>query len=149
MKDGLSGGLLCNIGFLVCGANGAELQGRSNAMFSLMQYAEAEKDSDPATYKKVATVMKNYFLCQKKMMAITPIAGWAAARWIDMVRKIRNNPLLGKHAYTQTRLFYAFCGGMARHSRWLGSSTSRASLLRPRPPSCSSSASFSTRRCVW
>eukprot|EP01050_Picozoa_sp_SAG11_P014405 SAG11_NODE_1772_length_4273_cov_3.739578_5_plen_289_part_00 len=56
-------------------------------MFSLMQYAEAEKDADPATYKKVATVMKNYFLCQKKMMAITPIAGWAAARWIDMVCK--------------------------------------------------------------
>ena len=47
--------------------------GRSNAMFSLMQYAEAEKKTDPAEYTKVATVMKNYFLCQKKMMAITPL----------------------------------------------------------------------------
>lgn len=62
--------------------------GRSNAMFSLMQYAEAEKKTDPAEYTKVATVMKNYFLCQKKMMAITPITGWAAARWIDMALSV-------------------------------------------------------------
>ena len=62
--------------------------GRSNAMFSLMQYAEAEKKTDPAEYTKVATVMKNYFLCQKKMMAITPIEGWAAARWIDMALSV-------------------------------------------------------------
>ena len=53
--------------------------GRSNAMFSLMQYAEAERE-DTATFTKVANVMKAYFLCQKKMMAITPISGWAAAR---------------------------------------------------------------------
>ena len=62
--------------------------GRSNAMFSLLQYAEAEKKTDPAEFTKVATVMKNYFLCQKKMMAITPIAGWAAARWIDMALSV-------------------------------------------------------------
>lgn len=62
--------------------------GRSNAMFSLMQYAEAEKKANPAEYTKVATVMKNYFLCQKKMMVITPITGWAAARWIDMALSV-------------------------------------------------------------
>ena len=62
--------------------------GRSNAMFSLLQYAEAEKATDPAEYTKVATVMKNYFLCQQKMMKITPITGWAAARWIDMALSV-------------------------------------------------------------
>ena len=29
---------------------------RSNAMFSLLQYAEAERATDPAEHKKVATV---------------------------------------------------------------------------------------------
>ena len=48
--------------------------GRSNAMFSLIHFAEAEKHlMNHATFREVAEVVKNYFLCQKRMLSLIHI----------------------------------------------------------------------------
>ena len=62
--------------------------GRSNAMFSLIHYAEAERATNASEFEKVATVVKNYFLCQKRMMSITPLEHWSRSRWIDMALSV-------------------------------------------------------------
>ena len=58
-------------------------------MFSLIHFAEAEKHlMNHATFREVAEVVKNYFLCQKRMMAITPLQAWSQSRWIDMALSV-------------------------------------------------------------
>ena len=62
--------------------------GRSNAMFSLIQYAEAERATNATEFERVASVVKRYFLCQKRMMSITPLEAWSRSRWIDMALSV-------------------------------------------------------------
>ena len=65
--------------------------GRSNALQSLIQYAEGQRPfggGDPAEFDRVAHVVKNYFLCQQRMMTITPLEMWSRSRWIDMALSV-------------------------------------------------------------
>ena len=63
--------------------------GRSNMAFSLIHYAEAERLlGDSAVFEKVASVVKDYFLCQLRMMSITPLEAWSRSRWIDMALSV-------------------------------------------------------------
>jgi hypothetical protein len=70
--------------------NGGIYWGRSNAIFALIHYAEAENTlgKNPAEFERVATVVKNYFLCIKDMLAITPLEMWSASRWVDMALSV-------------------------------------------------------------
>lgn len=63
--------------------NGDQYWGPTNAMLSLIAYAEAERASEEV-YKNVTNVVLRHFLAQKKMMVDTPMSSWAAERWTDM-----------------------------------------------------------------
>jgi hypothetical protein len=64
---------------------GTDYWGRSNIMFAMMQYAEAEKGlGNSEIFTNVTKVMLNYMLAMKKRLPKKPLTSWAAERWIDM-----------------------------------------------------------------
>eukprot|EP01047_Picozoa_sp_COSAG01_P019888 COSAG01_NODE_1119_length_11633_cov_4.612190_5_plen_290_part_00 len=95
----LAGTSLCN----VCSCRNIEIAiatawaiiggiywGRSNAIFALIQYAEAEKalSQNATEFQRVAALVKNYCCCMAKMLTITPLQVWSASRWIDMALSV-------------------------------------------------------------
>jgi hypothetical protein len=62
--------------------------GPTNAMLSLLAYAEAERLSNVTLYQNVTKTVLRHFLAQKTMMETTPLASWAAARWTDMALSV-------------------------------------------------------------
>lgn len=65
---------------------GADYWGRSNIMFAMMQYAEAEKETDPALFSNVTSTMLRYMMTMKVRLSndTLKLTSWAAARWLDM-----------------------------------------------------------------
>eukprot|EP01046_Picozoa_sp_COSAG06_P037562 COSAG06_NODE_4253_length_4428_cov_56.290829_1_plen_474_part_00 len=56
----------------------------SNAVLSLIAYAEGSRRASPSTWKNVSNVVLRHFLRQKQLMVNTPLSQWARARWVDM-----------------------------------------------------------------
>jgi len=65
-------------------SGGGDYWGRSNIMFAMLQYAEAE----PAVYDNVTAVMLNYMLSMKDRLPSKPLTSWAAERWMDMAYSV-------------------------------------------------------------
>jgi len=64
--------------------SGGDYWGRSNIMFAMLQYAEAEPD----LYSNITGVMLKYMLSSKARLSKTPLASWAAERWMDMAYSV-------------------------------------------------------------
>ena len=68
--------------------NGDMYWGPTDAMFALIQYAEAERSANPEIFVNVSAVVLNHFLAQAKLMEATPLSSWAQQRWIDMALSV-------------------------------------------------------------
>jgi hypothetical protein len=60
--------------------SGDDYWGRSNVMFSMLQYAEAEPDQ----FANVTSFMLKYMLSMKERLPKKPLDYWAQERWQDM-----------------------------------------------------------------
>ena len=81
--------------------NGDLYWGPSNAILSLIAYAEGVRSSRPTVARNVSNVVLRHFLRQKQMMVATPLAQWARARWVDMglaVAWLLDNDVTGSNA---------------------------------------------------